>query len=303
MVEVNKVLVSVCSLISLMPLFDEYVAIDFSGSKDPARQRNGIVLAEIDRAVGLDVQGGRFTRFEAALYLMQRVVRCHSNGKRILFGFAFRFAFPCGFWPALTGRSETWGDVVRDLADGIPQLPAIAEKPESNAGEWVEIANKKLSHKFQLGIGPLWGPGSSQIKDPHFPFTKVPFSEYRLTEQRRTGFKPIFKIGGQGAVGLQSLCGLPYLHHIKTTCRQQKVPLHCWPFDGWDIGNSAQVMVEWYPALYNEAPKSHKSDALACVNWAMELDSREELSSYFVPDLSKEEAEKAVREGWVLGIL
>ncbi len=286
-----------------MPIFDVYVAVDFSGSKDSGRQKSSIVVAEATQGAVTEVQKDRFTRFEAVLHFLQRIFHYNSKGKRVLCGFDFCYAFPRGFWPALTGRSEAWDDIIRDLAEGVPQLPAIVEKPEPNAREWADIANKKLARSLQLGMGPFWGPNFDQAKDPRFPYSKAPFREYRLAEQRGPGFKPIFKIGGQGSVGLQSLCGMPYLHQIKTTCTQQKAPLHCWPFDGWDPEGSAHCLVEWYPALYNDEPKSHVSDALACVNWAMQLDEKDELRKYFVPDLTQAEKQQAEIEGWVIGIL
>jgi hypothetical protein len=286
-----------------MPLFDVYIAVDFSGSKDQSRQKSSIVVAEAQCGTASKIQKDRFTRWEAVLYLLQRILHYNSDGKRVLCGFDFCYAFPRGFWSDLTDRSEAWDEVIADMANGLAQLPAIEEKPESNARRWAEIVNQKISRRFEIGSGPFWGPGFSQLKDPRFPFSKVSFSEYRLAERRGPGFKPIFKIGGQGAVGLQSLCGMPYLHHIRTTCLQQKAPLHCWPFDGWEPEGPAHFLVEWYPALYNEGTKSHEADALACVNWAMELDGREGLRSYFVPDLSEEKRNQATIEGWVLGIL
>ena len=219
----------------------------------------------------------------------------------MLCGFDFSYAFPQGFWNTLTGRGENWTDVIRDLTEGIPQLPAISEKPEPNARQWAEIANKKLSHS--LGTGPFWGSGFAQLKDPRFPYSKSPFKEYRLAEQRKSSFQPIFKLGGNGSVGLQSLCGIPYIHNIRTTCVQQKVPLHCWPFDGWDPEGSSHFLLEFYPALFNDGAKSHASDALACVTWAIEEDSQGRLKNFFTPDLSESEKAQAAIEGWVLGIL
>ncbi|MFO8101617.1 MAG: hypothetical protein R6U37_05590 [Dehalococcoidia bacterium] len=286
-----------------MPLFDVYVAIDFSGARDSAQQKSSIVCAEASQGCEPEVQKDRFTRYEAVLYLLQRILYHNHKGNRVLCGFDFCYSFPRGFWSALTGRAERWPEIVRDLAEGIPKLPPIADKPKPNSKEWARAANKKLAHTFRIEAGPFWGPGFDQSRDPKFPYSQVAFGEYRLTERRGAGFKPIFKVGGSGAVGLQSLCGMPYLHHVRTTCAQQKAPLHCWPFDGWEPEGEEHFLVEWYPALYNEGPKSHESDALSCVNWAMDLDSRDELRQYFVPALSEAEKERAATEGWVLGVL
>lgn len=114
---------------------------------------------------------------------------------------------------------------------------------------------------------------------------------------------PIFKIGGRGAVGLQSLCGIPYLFHIRNVCSQQGIELHCWPFDGWDPVGSTHFLVEWYPAVQNQGRKSDEEDALACVEWAKTKDDQGKLSKYLTPPLSDIKKVQAALEGWVLGIL
>lgn len=286
-----------------MSLFDVYIAIDFSGSRDLARQKSSIAFAETERGSSPGVEKDRFSRFDVVLYLLQRILHHTSKGKRVLCGFDFSYSFPQGFGHGVTNLPENWGDMVRGMANGVANLPAIVEKPESNARKWAETVNSRIARNLGTRAGPFWGPGFSQSTNPGFPFSKAPFGEYRLVERRPPGFKPIFQIGGVGSVGLQSLCGIPYLFHLRTTCAQQKVSLHCWPFDGWEPEGSTAVLVEWYPALYNQGSKSHESDALACVTWAKDLDEREELRPYFLPDLSDSEKAQAAIEGWVLGVL
>lgn len=286
-----------------MPLFDIYIAIDFSGSKDTGRQKATIAFAELERGSSPQSFVNQFTRFDAVWYLMQRIFHHNSNGRRVLCGFDFSYAFPQGFWNVLTGEHEKWMDMIKGMAEGIANLPAIVDKPESNARKWAELANRKIVRNVETRIGPFWGPGFTQTTDPKFSYSKTKFAEYRAVEKRDSGFKPIFKIGGQGAVGLQSLCGIPYLHHLKTTCTQQKVDLHCWPFDGWETNGYAHLLVEWYPALYNSEKKTHESDALACVKWAAEQDTNDLLRDYLIPDISEKDRDQASIEGWVLGIL
>ncbi len=128
------------------------------------------------------------------------------------------------------------------------------------------------------------------------------FQEQRLVDQKVTSLKPIFKIGGRGSVGLQSLCGIPYLSHIRTVCLRQNVPLHFWPFDGWDLRDYRHVLVEWYPAIHNRGQKSDKNDACACIEWARVKDEEGRLSDYFTPTLSDSERAQATFEGWMLGV-
>lgn len=286
-----------------MPLFDVYIAVDFSGAKDANRQKASIALAEIERGSAPRIETDRFTRFDVIWFLLQRILHHNSAGRRVLAGFDFCFSFPDGFWAALTNSPADWGSLIRGMAEGVVNLPAIVDKPESNARKWAEMANQRIARKLDMKTGPFWGPGFSQITNPGFPFSRSQFAERRLVERREPGFKSVFQVGGQGAVGLQSLCGIPYLHHIRTTCAQQKANLHCWPFDGWNVEPSSHLMVEFYPALFNQGEKSHASDALACGNWAMEMDDEGELATYLHPGLSDSENAQAVVEGWVLGVL
>jgi hypothetical protein len=189
------------------------------------------------------------------------------------------------------------------MANGIAGLPPIREEPESNVRQWADVANQRIAGLLKTERGPFWGPNFSQAKEPKFQFLRVPFEKFRVVEKCIEGSKPIFKIGGQGAVGLQSLCGIPHLFYIRNACSQQNIPLHCWPFDGWDPRGSTHCLVEWYPAIQNQGQKSDEEDALACVKWAKIKDDQGKLLSFLIPPLLDSERTQAMLEGWVLGVL
>lgn len=285
-----------------MPLFDVYIAVDFSGSKHPTRQRRSIAFAEWDRSLSPYIRKD-FTRPGVAFYLLERIIYHNLHEKRVLCGFDFQYSFPQGLWYALTSLPETWINILQGMANGGAGLPPITEEPESNARKWADIANQRIARLLETRVGPFWGPNFSQATNPNFPFQHAPFEEFRLVEKRVEGSKPIFKIGGQGAVGLQSLCGIPYLFHIRNTCSQQNIPLHCWPFDGWDPAGPAHVLVEWYPAIQNQGQKSDEEDALACVRWAKIKDDQGKLSDFLISPLLDSKKAQAILEGWVLGVL
>jgi hypothetical protein len=286
-----------------MPLFDVYIAVDFSGSKHPAWQRRSIAFAEWDRGLSSDVQNGCFTRADVVSHLLDRIREHNLHGKRVLCGFDFQYSFPQGFWYALTSIPETWTNILQGMANGAAGLPPVVEEPESNARRWAEVANQRIAHLLKTGVSPFWGPNFSQATNPKFLFPHAPFKEFRLVEERIEARNSIFKIGGRGAVGLQSLCGIPHLFHIRNTCSQQDIPLHCWPFEGWDSTALAHVLVEWYPAIQNLGQRSDKEDALACVRWAKIKDDQGELSDFLIPPLSLPEKTRALLEGWILGVL
>lgn len=289
-------------------LFDVFIAVDFSGSKDPRQQRKHIAFAETEHSLLTPrVEDElKFTRSDAVSHLMERLHYHDSRGKRVLCGFDFQYSFPTGFWHTLTSLQETWAEMTRGISEGVSGLPPISEEPESNARQWADAANKRISHRTGIAIGPFWGAHFSQATNPHFPFSQACFQEKRLVDQRvrnihLKNIQPIFKIGGGGSVGLQSLCGIPYLSRIRADCSQQNVPLRFWPFDGWELTDYRHVLIEWYPAIHNRGTKSDKNDASACVRWAGERDEEGTLSHYFTPTISDSERAQSTFEGWILG--
>jgi len=259
-------------------MLDVYIAIDFSGSKHRYLQRKSIYYAEKEHGSKTEATNRR-TRQETVDYLFQRLKALNAEGKRALFGFDFQYSFPKGFWGTLTGRSDAWENVLKGLAEGVDDLPAIVEEPVSNARDWAAKANEALAKRVGLENGPFWGANFVQQKDPRFPYYETPFGEKRATDLLRKDLKPIFKIGGAGSVGLQSLCGMPLLHQFLQRCRSDDIPVHCWPFDGWNIGTSRHVLVEWCPKIQNVGKKSDKNDAVACVDWAYQQDVSGSLES------------------------
>jgi hypothetical protein len=284
-------------------LFDVFIAVDFSGSKDPRQQKKHIAFAETEHGLLTPRISRGLTRSAAISHLIERLRYHDSQGKRVLCGYDFQYSFPAGFWRALTNLPEIWSEMIQGISEGVFGLPKISEEPASNAREWAEVANNQIVRHLGSPVGPFWGPNFSPAKDPgFFHYLKTPFDEYRLVEKRLPGCKPIFKIGGQGSVGLQSLCGIPCLFRIRTVCSEQNIPLHFWPFDGWDCGGY-HVIVEWYPTIHNRGRKSDEKDACACVEWAKSADEGGTLSHYFSPRLSTSEEAHVTFEGWVLGVL
>lgn len=288
-----------------MPLFDVYIAVDYTGSHDVGVQKGSIAFAELERGATPDVRKG-FTRSTVADHLLERIIDHNQRGKRVLFGFDFQYSFPKGFWNALTGLPEGWASILQCMAKGVAGLPPICEEPESNARKWAHEANKRIARRLRTKVGPFWGPHfSPQPTDPKFPFSPGIFEKFRTTEYCWAGFKPsapIFQLGGRGTVGLQSLCGMPHLFYLHNNCLKHKIALQCWPFDGWDPNNSAHFLVEWYPAIQNQGQRSHEQDAKACVEWARDVDEKGQMSKYLLPNLLDNDKAKAAVEGWILGV-
>ncbi len=155
--------------------------------------------------------------------------------------------------------------------------------------------------------GPFRGPNfKDQQKNPEFPFKSWNMKEKRLVEERIPQTKPIYKIGGIGSVGLQSLYGIQNLVELRNEIRSRGIELFCWPFDGWDLPSSGHVLVEIYPKLFNKKSKNHLQDAEACSKWLYKHDEKGRLLDWFDPNNFKletrNELQRASLEGWIIGV-
>jgi endoglucanase len=203
------------------------IAIDWSGNQGPA-QRKTLWLAEAQDNALVRLENGR-TREEIAEYLIAEA-RCDP---RFVVGFDFAFSLPA------------WFLADRDLADA-PALWALAER---EAEGWLREC-----------APPFWGrPGKGR---------PAGVEQYRHADRAvpRTGGiapKPVFQIGGAGAVGTGSLRGMPILHRLRTA------GFTVWPFDP----PSWPRIVEIYPRLLTGAVTKSSDTArsayLAAQHWAI----------------------------------
>lgn len=310
-------------------LFDLYAFADYSGSLRPAEQRRKIAWSLLeangDRAPCAEIGWTRETLFNEVQQLLDGASK---SGKRVIFGFDHNYSFPEGFYEAVTGRSWTrWPEMLTLLAEGTSELPALNLH---NPRLWAKKANELIGERFNFeGGGPFWGPHFDPMKKPAFPYgeflprqhsyvaddliraTKVSpkslakarssLKERRLIEELFPQMKAIFQLGGAGSVGLQSLLGMVYLHRLVSFCSEKGIPLHCWPYDGWEVPETGHVLVEMYPTMFNKGPRTDRNDAKACTVWLAEQDQMGKMNWWFHPDLTEKEKQLALLEGWCLG--
>jgi hypothetical protein len=292
-------------------MFDTIVFADYSGSQDRALQRRSIALAKTRR--GAD---GRFGPASVRSGLDRRELRAHVDallaeewkaGRRVLFGFDHQYAFPESFTRTLsevTGEELGWEFQRRLLAEGYStlNLPAVRESDGVRARDFATAFNRWA--RTIWGQPLFWGANfPAQPTDPHFPYAHHGLNALRMTEQRLGGqAKSIFKIGGNGTVGLQSLSGIPHLHALLEGS-DGRYRVHAWPFDGFETAEDAHVMAEIYPTLHNQGPRTDEEDARETVRWAAQAIEEGRLEAFLNPEsLSDEEVEAAQLEGWILGV-
>lgn len=278
-----------------MTIFDIYAFADYSGAASIQSQKKEIAVSIISKNDTFQwISEKRHTRESLRSDFKRLLIKAASENHRVIFGFDHSYSFPIGFYEAVTGTKwDLWEQLLNLLCNGTSELPPVDDRPR----EWAKAINKKLN----IGNGgPFWGPRFSyQEKDPRFRFGHI--KQKRLTEERIPRTKPIYKIGGIGSVGLQSLYGIQHIAKLKHELKANCVELFCWPFDGWDLPSSGHVLVEIYPGLFNKTSKGHTEDARACSARIYEEDKTNTLARWFNPDLGYNEQKRARLEGWIFG--
>ncbi|MEN9529963.1 MAG: hypothetical protein RI932_1836 [Pseudomonadota bacterium] len=134
----------------------------------------------------------------------------------------------------------------------------------------------------------------------------------RVAEQKSSGAKSVFHFGVPGAVASSTHAGLVWIHFLRTHPRVGKL-IHFWPFDGWIPEPGKTVVAEIYPALWNKrfsrgSLTQDQHDARVVALGMREAIASGELEAWFQPEhwnnirLSEVEQQKALVEGWILGL-
>ncbi len=130
----------------------------------------------------------------------------------------------------------------------------------------------------------------------------APFRERRLIEKQIPKTQPVFKLGGAGAVGLQTLYGIFQLAVLNDRLLQEGIHLFFWPFDGFEPPHDRHVIVELYPGIINRGIKSDRNDAVSGACWLKNADSNNKLSDFFHFNGQHQIMSMIRAEGWIPGI-
>ncbi|MGE0877762.1 MAG: hypothetical protein AB7L13_00635 [Acidimicrobiia bacterium] len=270
-----------------MPLFDTYVAVDWSASSTPKRGRDSIWIAFGDEL------HNPATRHEATALLRTALLDAVHRGVRTIVGWDFAFSYPAGTLSRLGFQS--WHELFDMLAGDI------VDRPDNSNNRFAVAA--ELNRRIGCSIGPLWGcPPSAAgryLTTRRGPVTEL--GEYRACErllrQRGRAVHSPFKLFTAGSVGSQTLVGLPRLHELRND-RELAPHSAVWPFES--VTSKAVVHVEIWPPDFAVDYGSHDvrdaAQVLAVTTGLARLDRGDRLSSALsVPDLAV-----IAEEGWVL---
>lgn len=263
--------------------------LDWSAAGKPARGKDSIWLA-----LDGEAPENLTTRAQAEARLIRLIEDALTAGDRLLLGADFAFGYPQGFAATVAGGPL-------HLWDWLADKHADTDRNESN---YRDVA-ANLNALFP-GEGPFWGNGR-KVQIPGLPRLKpdlpVGLTQHRLTESAAAspGVSPksVWQLAGAGAVGAQTLTGLPMLARLR---RKFLGTLSVWPFEP-----AAQItLAEVYPSLLADAvrlaaadsdlpPDAHQVRLLAQAFTRLDKDMRERL-------LDRESLPRAaLAEGWILG--
>jgi precorrin-8X/cobalt-precorrin-8 methylmutase len=289
-----------------MPLFDAYLMVDWSAAATPRTGVDSIwwsLLVRDGKSFAPRKSRNPPTRALARQDLATMLASLQHEGRRVLVGFDFPFAYPSGFAQALGTTGTPWQSTWREIA------AAIKDAPDNDNNRFVAASafNRRVS-----GRGfPFWGRHASH-RIPLLSAKKprgygAALAEQRLVESRVRGPQPGWKLYGIGSAGGQALTGIP----IVQTLRAQFPDSRIWPFEtGFDSDcRTPTVFAEIYPSLFPLPRASYAIKDRAQVETTArafaQADSDGALAAWLrhPRDLTSRQHDAIVsEEGWILGV-
>jgi precorrin-8X/cobalt-precorrin-8 methylmutase len=284
-----------------MPLFDRYIAVDWSANSRPKGGKDSIWIAEHSAGKIADSVNPR-TRHVAMEHLEQRLQLARSAGQRTFVGFDFPFGYPKGTAQRLTGEhgwAPLWtaiGVAVRDADDNQSNRFDVAAGFNQLLGEggprfWgcpASAATEFLStHKHGAVFGDI--------------------AEFRIVETVAKGAKSTWQLFYNGSVGSQCILGLARLQGLRGN-HPLAASIAIWPFETDFERNlgSPIVFAEIYPSLddYDTAIKpKDRAQVEAQVRRFAALDAAGQISrALSLPNSFAAHRDIIVaEEGWIVG--
>ena len=102
-----------------MPIFDRYIAVDWSANGQPKGGKDSIWIAELGRNGGSPSLNPR-TRHSAMVHLIERLDAALRAGEKTFVGFDFPFGYPQGAAHRLSGKADwstLWATIAQEIVD------------------------------------------------------------------------------------------------------------------------------------------------------------------------------------------
>lgn len=295
-----------------MALFDAYVMVDWSAAATPRQGADSIWISLWERGAGEPTDQALVnppTRTIAVGWLADRLSDLAARGKTCLLGFDFNFGFPRGFAPLMNDGKADWRTLWRRLA-------RLVEDGDDNDNERFALAGR-LNQTVSGRAFPFWGCPAGAVsptlgaKKPDGFDDAGSLSEFRLTERRVRGVQPVWKLYAPGAVGGQTLLGIPRVWELRDH-PWLRDHVRVWPFETGLVrldrpAPGTIVAAEVYPSLIAADPALVKDagQVQALTRHFARLDDENGLGSLFAGDPALTATERSTaetEEGWILGV-
>ena len=297
-----------------MPIFDRYIAVDWSANNGPKTGKDSIWIGEAT-PFGLLASRNPATRALAMCDIEQTLLAARSRGERIMLGFDFVFGFPVGAAEAITQATGARG---RGADEGAPHAPwrhlwstlhTLITDTDANLSNRFDVA----AHINHATAPRFWGHPHGRSYEHLAPtraasdYTTI--AERRGVESRIRGPQPVWKLTGVGAVGSQTLLGIPRLETLRRHPALGR-DIAVWPFETDFEHNLAAgiALVEIYPSFFPldvAADPKDRAQVETCVLRYAALDAAGLLATFLSapPDISPAIRAAAIaEEGWIAGV-
>jgi len=286
-------------------LFDTLLFADYSGAASASSQRRAIRLARATKGKQVSLATTRFTRTQLTDEFLRELDAASRANQRVIFGQDHQYSLPLSLIHELgLPGSITWRALLRALVDGTYGGPKLSG-PRSFArefNEWLE-GKGRPAYFYSATKSDLYGVPRINPRNAA--------ELHRLTERHRSNAltgspKALNRVGDNGTVGGQTLCGLIEIDRLLRLSEDAGMHVSVWPFDGLSIDlppyTEGHIMIEPYPTAVRdkEIPQSDESDALACALVVQQADYAGELVRMLdLRALSALDAERVRLEGWI----
>jgi len=297
-------------------LFDAYVVADWTAAETRKLGDNSLWIGVAKRDVRFRLYAETHnvaTRAEGEALLASIMAEHRRRGDRVLVGLDFNFGYPAGTAARLKLDGTPWSAMWKFIAANV------VDKADNTNNRYQVAA--KMNRLMTDEAWPLWGAPAKQTQR-WLTATKPPqgtgdIPEFRATERAakkgRLQPKSVWQMHGAGAVGGQTLVGIPAVRRLL----EQLGPSGAvWPFGtGWraltpeDVEPLSALVVEVWPSMFDGKPNSGEFKDQAQVRTTAEalarMDEAGDLALAFGPP--KDTDAKLVRqveqeEGWILGV-
>jgi len=301
----------------LARLFDAYVVADWTAAETRK-------LGDTSLWIGVAKRDVRFrlytethnvaTRAEGEALLASILADHRKRGDRVLVGLDFNFGYPVGTAARLKLDGTPWNSMWKFIASNV------VDKADNTNNRYQVAA--KMNRLMTDEAWPLWGAPAKQAqrwltttKPPAGAGADIP--EFRVTENAarkgRLQPKSVWQMHGAGAVGGQTLVGIPAVRRLLESLGSSGA---VWPFGtGWreltpdDVEPLSALVVEVWPSMFEGKPNPGEFKDQAQVRSTAEalahMDEAGDLAKAFGPpkDATPELiAQVEQEEGWILGV-